>query len=195
MEIIPLVIIKKRKMVKSDGGFLSVEDLKNLLKKDDLIYLYDIDGIEKDKPNLCLFQKISKFQNMWTDPGPRVIGDIVDLLMAGATNITLRKNLWNKLHIPDIREISECNLFSELDLSLNEIKNMLPSSLPDVEGYVLIDKELNVERDFQIRSFLKNFCINNKVYIYEAEPKNLQYWKMLGVTGLLINIDKIKEVQ
>jgi len=180
-------------MKKSNGDILTDDELKSLLKKDDFVYLYDVDGIEKDKPNLCIYQMISQFYKMWTDHGPRVLGDVVDSVMAGATNITLREKLWPKMHIPSVREITECNIFTEIKIPHTEIQNIPISTSYNVDGYVLIDNNIKIEKDFQVCSFLKNFCINNKLYVYESNLKNISYWKNLGVAGILVDIDKIKE--
>ena len=60
MNIIPLIHINKRKIVNSN--FNNLENIKDLLSayEDDFIYLLDYDGIKKNRPNICLFQKLSK---------------------------------------------------------------------------------------------------------------------------------------
>jgi len=60
MKIIPLIHLKKGKMIgpKHSDNF-SLTDLLERYKDDDL-YILDQDGIEKNKPNLCIYQKLSK---------------------------------------------------------------------------------------------------------------------------------------
>jgi len=106
MKIIPLIYFQKRKIyAEKDGDALSLKELLSYLDKDTEIYVYDKDGIGRDKPNLCTYPKLSKHCKLWVDWGPRSLGDIVDAVMAGATNITLRKNLWPKADISNIREM------------------------------------------------------------------------------------------
>lgn len=195
MDIVPLIRLKKRKMIKENDEILSLDKLKNLVKKDVPVYLYDIDGIEKDKPNLCLYQKISQFQKIWIDAGPRVLGDVVDAIMAGATSITLRKDIWKDIHVPSIKEITESDIFLEVGTTTNEIYDLNPSLFNELDGFVLFANKLNLDRDFKLKSYLKNLFKNYKIYVYESDPKNLSNWKNLGVSGILMDIDKAVEVQ
>ena len=94
-------------MAEHEGYRLSFNEILEHVDKDVNIYVLDIDGIEKDKPNLCLYQDLSKSHVLWVDTGPRVLGDIVDVIMAGATNITIRNNLWRGLDVSSIKEITD----------------------------------------------------------------------------------------
>lgn len=195
MEILPLIRLKKRKMIKENGDIISLNKLNDLTKKDVPVYFYDIDGIEKDKPNLCFYQRISKSQKIWIDSGPRELGDVVDAIMAGATNITLRTNIWPDLQVQSIKEITERNIFLDVGASANEIYNLNPSLFNDAYGFVLFANSLNIDRDFMLKSYLKNLFTTHKIYVYESNTKNLCNWETLGATGILIDIDKTTEVQ
>lgn len=193
MEIIPLIRLKKRKILGKDGNILSLEELKNLVNKDENIYLYDLDGLEKDKPNLCLYQKISQFQKMWIDSGPRNLGDVVDEVMAGATSITLRKKMWPDVHVSSIKEITENKIFIEIDAAAKEIFSFNFSLLSEVDGFVSFITKNQIERDFKLSGLLKDICIKHRIYAYESDLDNVLYWKTMGVSGLIMDIDKTKE--
>lgn len=190
MEIIPLITLKKRKMIAENEDIITIEDLKNLVKKDDSIYFYDLDGIDRDKPNLCIFQNLSTSHQMWIDSGPRVLGDIVDLVMAGATRITLRKNVWLNLDISSVKEITESKIFIGIDTLNNEIKNIDMSLFSDVDGYVYFGNKSDFERDFKLSSKLRNLCKNYSIYVYEKNKNNISFWENLGVTGVLMDLKK-----
>ena len=194
MEKIPLVRLKKRKIQDKEGNIISLEQLKNSINKDGAIYLYDIDGIEKDKPNLCLYQKISQFQKMWVDAGPRNLGDVVDEVMAGATSITLRKKTWSDLHIQSIQEITESKIFMEINTTDQGLKSFNFSLFTEADGFVVFISKNQIERDFKLEGFLKDLCLKHKIYVYDSDLKNSSYWKTLGVSGLLVDIDILKEV-
>jgi len=117
MEIIPLVYIKDRKprLEGREHPSLLAEVLEQL-DEGSSIYFLDADGIEKDKPNLCTYQRLPSRQNMWIDAGPRVLGDVVDVVMAGATTIIVRQNLWPKLDIGRIKEFTENEIYMGVDL-------------------------------------------------------------------------------
>jgi len=180
-------------MVEHEEYHLSSNEILEHVDKDVNIYVLDIDGIEKDKPNLSLYQDLSKSHVLWVDTGPRVLGDIVDVIMAGATNITIRNNLWNGLDVSRIKEITENKIYACIGLKNQGNQNTEIFPFYDVDGLVVLDEKNLVERDFKYGSFLKNLCIKHEVYVNECDQKNINYWENLGVTGLLVNIIKIKE--
>ncbi|MCK5030347.1 MAG: hypothetical protein KAR64_02675 [Thermoplasmatales archaeon] len=194
MNIVPLIHLKKGKiMVEREEYRLPFNEILEQVDKDVNIYVLDTDGIEKDKPNLCLYQKLSKSHVLWVDTGPRVLGDIVDVIMAGATNITVRRNLWHGLDVSSIKEITENKIYAGVGLKNQRDCNTEIFPFYDVDGLVVFDGENQVERDFKYGSFLKNLCIKHEVYAYERNSKNINYWDNLGATGLLVDISKIKE--
>jgi hypothetical protein len=194
MNIVPLIHLKKGKiMVEREEYRLPFNEILEQVDKDVNIYVLDTDGIEKDKPNLCLYQKLSKSHVLWVDTGPRVLGDIVDVIMAGATNITVRRNLWHGLDVSSIKEITENKIYAGVGLKNQRDRNTEIFPFYDVDGLVVFDGKNQVERDFKYGSFLKNLCIKHEVYAYERNSKNINYWENLGATGLLVDISKIKE--
>ncbi len=190
MEIIPKITLKKRKMIADNEEIITAEKLNNLVKKDDLIYFYDLDGINRDRPNLCLFQKVAKSNEMWIDSGPRVLGDVVDLVMAGAARITLRKKVWLNLDISSVKEITESKIFIGIDSLTNEINTFDISIFSEVDGYVYFGNKSDFERDFKLSIKLKNLCKNTRLYVCENSEKNIPYWENMGITGILMDIKK-----
>ncbi len=187
MDLIPLIHMKNRK-IHAEKTEISVP-LKEFLKKVDeekKIYILDLDGIEKDKPNLCTYQRLSDAYELWVDFGPRNIGDIVDATMAGATDITLRRNLCPQLNISDIRELSENKIYSNIDFA-EEL------SYNDADGLVNFNTREELEANFKHSGLFKGTTLKRKIYSYESDPKNCSYWKRFGVEGLLVDINKLKE--
>ena len=180
-------------MIENEEYNLHYNEILDQFDKDVKIYVLDGDGIEKDKPNLCLYQKLSKAHPLWVDTGPRVLGDIVDVIMAGATNITLRNNILHDLDVSSIKEITENKIYAGVDLKSKDGRNTERFPFYDFDGLVVLDGKHQVERDFKFESFLKNFCTKHEVYAYERDPKNINYWQNMGITGLLVQINKIKE--
>ncbi|UCD13098.1 MAG: hypothetical protein JSW60_05935 [Thermoplasmatales archaeon] len=193
MEIIPFIRLKKRKIITEKGDLLSLDETRKLVNKEGQIYILDLDGIEKNRPNLCLYPKISEFQKIWVDAGPRVLGDIVDTVMAGAANITVRKKLWPDLHVPSIKEITESRIYTDIDTTTHNMYGVDFSLLDYIDGLVNFTSKNHIENDFKFSSHLKDLCAKYKMYAYESSPENFPYWKTLGVAGLLIDINEIKE--
>lgn len=195
MEIIPLIYVKNRKItIEKEGRVLSLNEVLEQSSKNKIIYFLDIDGIERDKPNLCSYQRISEHCDIWVDAGPRVLGDIVDYVMAGATRITIRKNLFSIEEIPNIKEVTESMIYSDVDLRNEEERTIVFSLLPGVDGLVVFYDKNQVDRDFRSGELLKNLCNKYKVYAAESDEKKVSYWKNMGVAGVLLDLKKIKQV-
>ena len=192
MELIPLITLEKRKIIETNQKTTDTKEI-NQVNEDEKIYVLDKDGIVKDKPNLCLFQSASGSYGLWVDSGPVDLGDVVDSFMAGATAITIRKNMWNNLDIENIREITENEIFFEIDLrDIDEINNKI-HLIEKADGIVLFNEKKLIELDSKYTNFLKQLCNKIKIYAYETNSENIFYWENKGITGLLVNIKKIKE--
>ena len=184
MDLIPLIVVKNRKVSKQDSDLLD----KITNGDEQIIYLLDIDGIERNKPNLCTYQRLSKNFQIWVDGSPRNIGDVVDAFMAGAESITLRTETWPSINIENIREISDNKVFINIE---KEGVGFLPSY--NADGLVNFNTKEEVEGDFKTNHMLKQLSSKNNLFSYEDNPKNLTYWKTYNPKGLLVDIKKIEE--
>jgi hypothetical protein len=190
MEIIPLISMKNRKILEKGPNF---KQKLEEIGENNIIYILDIEGIETDKPNLCTFQKMSKDYEIWVDNGPRNLGDVVDVFMAGASRVTLRKNLYPQVDLSRIREISENLVFANIDFEEPDDYSAENLYYSDIDGFVNFNNRENVENNFKYNAFLKQYSSKNKLYSYESNPENVNYWKNLGVKGLLVKINKLEE--
>ncbi len=187
MNIIPLIKMKKRKIL----GPYSEKDIFEKISENQKIYILDNDGIEKDKPNLCTFQRKSSNYELWVDYGPRNLGDVVDAFMAGAERVTIRPSLWPNLNISDIREISENKVYVNIDIErVQKIRYFFEYGY---DGIVNFNSKDIIESNFKYSDYLRQYRLKNTLYAYENESKNINYWKMLGVKGLLVDFDKFEE--
>ena len=192
MEIIPLITLEKRMILDTNQKTTEAKEIKKI-NENNKIYILDKDGIEKDKPNLCLFQKISGNYSLWIDSQPVELGDVVDSFMAGATTITIRKNLLKKTDIEKIREITENEIFYEVDLQdIDELKQN-NKILNDVNGIVIFNSKDFIESNPRYAGFLKELCKINKTYAYETNLENIFFWVEKGITGLLVDINRVEE--
>jgi phosphoribosylformimino-5-aminoimidazole carboxamide ribonucleotide (ProFAR) isomerase len=97
--IIPSVSVQKGRVVVVNKGryepLLDAEDrelsiadfVKMYLADYKTICIIDIDGIEKDRPQLGHISTVSRDKNIWYDPGVRDVGDMADAFMAGANRV------------------------------------------------------------------------------------------------------------
>ena len=187
MDLIPLIYMKNRKIHLEDNDMpVPLDEFLKKIEEEEKIYILDLDGIERDKPNLCTYQRIPDSYEVWVDFGPRDLGDIVDATMAGANNIVLRKELCPQLFVADIREISENKIYGVIDFDKD-----LP--FDDSDGLVNFNNREKIEENFKHGDFFKRNISKNKIFSYELELKNLSYWKEFGVEGLLVDVNKLKE--
>ena len=187
MEIIPFVYMEDREIyLDNDSNMISITDLLKREEEIEKLYILDLDGIEKDNPNLCTYQRLAGHIDFWVDSGPRDKGDVVDATMSGATAITLRKKLCPNLQVSEIKEISENKIYEKIDFNEEPPFN-------DIDGFVNFNRKEEIEGDFEYRDKLKKKSANNSIYSYENELKNLNYWKHFNVEGLLVDFNKVKE--
>lgn len=196
MEIIPLIHMKNRKAhLENKGENASIGEILGQLNKDSNVYFLDIDGLENNKPNLCTYQRLIDQENMWVDTGPRVLGDVVDAVMAGAASITVRQNLWPKVDIEKIKEFTENKIYLGINFK-DKIKNEINTSLQnEIDGVVLLNNKDEIEKNFKISDSVKNMASKlrqHKLYVYDSNPENVYYWEKRGAVGLLVDIDKIE---
>lgn len=185
MKIIPLITIKKGEILISDFN----KKIKDTLDKykDKILYLYDLDGINRNKPNLCLFQKLSKTHELWVDAGPRSIGDIVDTIVSGASKITIRLDLFELSDISSINEILE----NEIYLSIIDKNNLKNNS---ITKNLDILKLVNDKIIYKIENKYKNLLdfLDEESYIYISSKNDIKKIKT-NISGYIIDIEKIEE--
>jgi len=182
MEIIPLIKIRNKKILYRDLEDL-IDKSKNFTE-DKTIFILDYDGIEKNKPNLCTYQKLSRYYDLWVDFAPKDTGDIVDCFMSGAKAAVVRKKYFKLVNAKEIKEISENKIFLNIeDKSDNPMYNH-----EGFDGYIVLRSREEIDDDFKYQSNIKNICKN--LYVYENNPDNISYWKKDEIKGLLVDFDK-----
>lgn len=192
MEIIPFVRLKRGTVFGADQ-LHSVKEIKELLEEDKNLYVLDDDGIENNQPNLGLYQQLSERYILWVDNGPRDLGDIFDTVMAGASTILLRTNLWQKGDVSDIQETVENTVYVAVDWrKQGPTDNNIPFPI-DTQGIAVI-RDNKPEEDFNTNELVKTFCKKYKTYITDADDRNETYWSSIGAQGLLIPVKKKEKV-
>jgi uncharacterized protein related to proFAR isomerase len=190
MEIIPLIKIKKRKIF--DSPYSSFEDALNIIEEEKLVYILDFDGIEKDKPNFCTYQRISSDYKLWVDYGPRNMGDVVDALITGADSLTLRKNLYPNIDISAIREISDNYIYINIDIKKQDSFN-IENVFTESDGVVNFKSKDKIEYDIKFFDFLRQINSKNNLYVHELNNINKLFWKKFNVKGLLVDLHRLGE--
>ena len=181
MNIIPVIEINNKKIQSSE--------LLKKLNEDDLLYVIDIDGIKKNKSNLDIYQKLSKKYQLFIDNAPRTLGDIVDVFMAGANNITLRKTFYTNITLDSIREITENKIYANIEIyDLNKFYNAF--FFEGFDGLINFHSRETLENDFKKMEMIKNIFTKNKIYVYENNKKNIEYWNKFKPECFLVDISR-----
>ena len=102
METIHLSYVK-------DGKFISGSPEKNKL-----LYIIDIGGLLKNNPSFELYQKLSTLTSLWIDSAPRRFEDVMDIVIVGASRVTIRKGVFRDDVSRVFREI-EIDLYEGID--------------------------------------------------------------------------------
>lgn len=191
MEIIPLITLKKRRILGYPKSFL--KDILKEIKEDEKLYILDLDGIEKDKPNFCTYQRMSSSCDMWVDFCPKNLGDVVDAVMAGANAITLRKSIWSNIKLSDIKDITENKIFTKIDFENKGKYDFTDTDKQQLDGLVNFYSKEEIESSFQNCDYFKTTAKIKPTFTYESNLKNISYWKGFGVKGLIVDFDKLEE--
>lgn len=191
MEIIPLIRLKKRKILDYPKSFL--KDITNEIDENEKVYILDFDGIDKDKPNLCTIQSLASSYELWVDFGPKNLGDVVDAVMAGAAAITLRKPHWPNIEISNIKDITENKIFTNIDFEYKGRYDFKDMTKDQLDGLVNFYSRKDIESSFQNGDYLKTISKKKNTFTYDSDPKNISFWKEFGIKGILVDFDKIKE--
>lgn len=192
MNIIPLLYFHSHKFYDSlHGKQIRLSELLQKLEPDSEIYLYDHDGIVHYKPNLCNYPKLPDF-TLWADSGPRHLGDVVDMVLTGVSNIVLRKDQWPERDIAKIEEITECFLYDYL--SADDPQQLRAAVSPLINGLVIQSQKDNPHARFTQDTIGKHFCETNNVTILESNKQHISHWKSLGVTTLCLDYTEWKEL-
>jgi hypothetical protein len=184
MNIVPLISIKKGRLFDGrEGTVLSLEDLFRRVEKDTLLYVLDFDGIEHINPNLELYQKLTEHCILWIDEGPRRIDDVMDTIMAGATNITLRKDLWPNLDMPSVQDLTDDKIYIDMSVEYQEHKTLQHFYSGDI-GIILFNEETMYGR------FSRDITEKQKIFLYANSLEKVPFWGEQGITGILLDLKK-----
>jgi hypothetical protein len=188
MNIVPLVSIKKGELCDGyNGVYLSLEDLFARVEKDAMLYVLDYDGILHNNPNLELYQKLTEHCILWIDNGPRRIDDVMDTIMSGATNLSIRPDIWHEMNLADVFELTDDEVYIALDASHRAVSH---SYSQEITGVVMFNQEPQQDTDFTTASFLKDRGTTMKIYLYTIPPTTVHYWEEHGVGGILVDLNK-----
>lgn len=195
MNIVPLISLRAGKILDGrQGNPLSIDDLFKRVEKDSMLYVLDYDGIERNNPNLELYQRLTEQCTLWIDNGPRQLDDVMDTIMAGATNITMREEFWPEMDLPGVFELTDDEVYVVLDTTEKQQPFVIPPLQQDI-GAVVFHQTTQAEEGFTMLSHIKDLAVHHKIYLYITELNTQENWESRGITGVLLDTSKIVRKQ
>ena len=188
MEMIPFIYLT----IPFEKTILPTLNLKELKKTHQIndLYIIDEEGIEKNRPRFCFYQRFSSIFDIWVDAGPRSIDDVVDDVFAGAKRIVIRSTLWSEPSIEGIREISENEIF--LAMHLDEIVNNTYSRIlfDEVDGIVVFITDQYQRIGFKHGSIISQIVEKKPTYIFSND--DISSWASKNIKGYLKDITTLR---
>lgn len=192
MKLIPLLqtnILKNKK---------TIADLATRLNTDtDAIptaYLFDSTGIKKNQPALELHQYIRRWFEPIVDAGCRHVGDVVDVLLAGAEIIVLRPEIWLEPDFLTVRDISESKIYVWYDVFYqknNPNKNHL---LNGADGIILYVDHNKTPLPFSVRDTIRSLissCPMEQILVFDPKKKHEKEWALFGLNTLIVDVNEL----
>lgn len=184
MNIIPLVSINKGTLFDGrQGTALSLDELFQRVEKDSMLYILDYDGLERNNPNFELYQRLTEHCILWIDNGPRRIDDVMDTIMAGATNITLRPQLWPDLDMLGVQELTDDEIYLDMSVQHQEQRTLHVPYAGDI-GIILFNEET------LYGGFSKDMTAKKKIFLYTGSPEKMLLWDEQGISGIVLDLRK-----
>jgi hypothetical protein len=188
MNVVPLVFVKNGRLFDGiEADPLTVDELFARVGKDAMLYVFDQDGIDHDNPNLDLYQQLTDHCILWVDDGPRRIDDVMDTIMAGATNLTIRPDHWPEVNIDDILELTDGEVFYAVALESKDQAPLASLASRGVGIIVFVDKT-RAQSDFTTSSHLKDIGMKQKLYVYITQARNPSGWEEQTLAGLVVDL-------
>jgi hypothetical protein len=191
MNVVPLVHVKNGRLHDGlDGGPLTVDEVFARVKKDAMLYVLDSDGIDHGDPDLELYQQLTEHCVLWVDDGPRRIDDVMDTIMAGATNLTIRPDHWPEVSIDEIFELTDDEVFYAVTLGPKD-QIQRGTLAPQGAGIIAFIDVSQPQGDFTTESYLKDMALRQKLYVYTSSAKNPSGWEEQTLAGLVVDLKNL----
>jgi uncharacterized protein related to proFAR isomerase len=189
---------------KDNKAFGISEILDELSKRFEKVLLTDLNGIERDKPQLEMFRRLPKKMESWIDAGTRYGPGIIDILVAGADKVVLStKTLKNLKELEKALELSE-NILLNIDFEEGivspdrSIREMSPWDLTREAEHFGIDtiiftdlKNLASNESFGWDAARALLASNMKVYFHGRFDVGTELFSGTELAGIINEAEKL----
>ena len=215
-EIIPAIcmykglpVIKEKEsyepMKNENGENLSIneilEELSTRFKK---ALIMDLNGINRDRPQLDIFKTISTKMELWVDAGTRIGPGVIDVFVAGADYVVLgTKTLLGLDELEKANELSE-NVI--LDINYDEGIVSPKNAIREMSSSILMEKAKNIgiknviftdlknttsSSDFDLNAARQVLPYNLNVYFHGKFKEADRTFAKMDIKGLIYEVDTL----
>ena len=184
MEIIPLIYVNNDNVLDSKG--LRVRDWNKFMEHMNNVYVFDIGGMKRNKPSLELYQRIGEYAALWVDASPRRFEDVMDVVVAGAEKVTIRKPFFSD-DVSKVFDAVEVEVYSGFD-----VEELVSNRLSDLHGewtgvVVYVKNPLSLKE----RGFLRDLAAETPVFVVEKEKGFVdeRRGEEIGLAGLVYPVE------
>ena len=163
--------------------------------KEKTLYIIDEGGIQKNHPQVNVYQHLAKTYELWVDSGPRETGDIVDLVFSGVERIVIRPSLWQEIDLKNVRNMTGHQLFQLYEISVEERDSMehTISLVETFDGVVVYIQGDWKQRRFKSEQDVKRIAHMAESYVYDSSDEHADTWEKYGFTGMLVDHEYFME--
>ncbi len=99
-EVVPLLLLKGRSILFREYSKKSLSELSKDLRKRNFekLYILDVDGVERNKPQLDVIQALSDDFSIFSEGGPRKGANVIDFVIAGAEKVYMNTYSMSSLY-------------------------------------------------------------------------------------------------
>lgn len=191
MKFIPLLETKyvgKRK---------EIADLFSALNKNEntvsSLYILDEKGVKKNHPSLSLHQYAQRWFDIIVDAGNRHVGDIVDVILAGADIIVIRPSLWCEPDFLSVRDISESELYIWYDpFEKEKMKKDTTILFSQADGIIFNCENVPTPIPFVIREKIKALIAKHTVdhiFVFDPEKIHERELSTFGLDSMIVDLN------
>lgn len=222
MKLIPAVSIKDGRVVVADGGtYQYVRNAEgqyrspvNLVRESALpgeeMFILDIDGLERNSPNLDTVKKLAAYRSIWLDAGTPDSDSMMDLFVSDVSRVVLSTLTLDSLdELTSALDISDNIIFSIAYDSgiLSPNPSISGMGIPELMGKLKVLTNLKAALLFDLGSLRDKKPIDRNVITEMAshfgelyvsgwfEPQDLENLGSIGVSGCIVDFRKLEGMQ
>lgn len=189
-----------------DGDYVTLDVIVNKLSEQyDKLFITDLSGIKRDRPQLDLLKSISTEMEIWIDPGTRYGTGVIDVLVSGADYVVIgTKTLKDLSELEKACELSE-NIIIDINYDdgiVSPDREIIDTPIPilaekvkeiGIKTLIFTDlRQITYGSSFEINPGRSSIVSGMNVYFHGIFDKESRAFEKMNVKGLIMeNIDLV----